>query len=170
MLRQGRGNLQLGVHAVDAGHQNRLLVAFEFKKPAKSSETTQNLGAKGRPSLFPYQRLGFGSDINIDTGGGIGFFNRTASLRETFSCFRLPDIEFDLQPAELPEISQCQDKFTGMKGKNLRRKIIFRLGGIGVKWLVVSYEPAWLRQRFSQVFGQGKYPLVSYSVIEFQPG
>ena len=102
MLSQGRSNLQFGTHSVDAGYQDRLLVSFEFKKPAKRSEATQDLGAEGRPSLFPNQLLGFSSDINVDTGGGIAFFNRTASLRGTFSCFRLPDIEFDLQPVELP--------------------------------------------------------------------
>ena len=120
MLSHGRANLQLGAHSVDAGYQDGLSVTFEFKKPAKGSEATQDLGAEGRPSLFPNQIFSFSGDINVDTGGGIGLFNRTASLRETFSCFRLPEIESDLQLEELSSNCAYKDNITGTKSKILR--------------------------------------------------
>jgi len=72
---QSRGDFQLGAYPVDAGHQYRLLVSLEFKKPAKKADAAQNFGTMGRPSLFSNQFFGFSGKVNINTGGGIGLFN-----------------------------------------------------------------------------------------------
>jgi hypothetical protein len=75
MLSQGSGNLQLGADSVNAGYQNRLLVALKFKKPAKEPDAGQDLRAEGRAGMLLNQLLSLGGNININPSRSVGFTN-----------------------------------------------------------------------------------------------
>ena len=93
---QSTGNFQLGAHTVNTGYQNRLLVPLEFKKPAKESNATQDLGTAGRLSLLFNQFFSSGRNININTRGGVGVLNLPYP-RARISYFRLPETELKLK-------------------------------------------------------------------------
>ena len=90
MPAKSAGNLELGTHSVNAGYQYRLLIPFEFKKPAKKSQATQDLRAQCRYSVLFNQLLGSGGIININTGVSVGLLNGSY-LSAGNLCLRLPE-------------------------------------------------------------------------------